>query len=140
MKNVLYLAFALVIAMGCTKEESKTTYTFVAKDGAIAATTDILHSSDYYNVRVDMVFSEYGAGHRLAFQRIDNAIDEKKYTFVAHPNTEYVTVRIDVTGEHDRYEDFEFIRFFGNVTFLEKGKDTEIVFDRRTMVGEKEPK
>lgn len=137
---ILFLAFTMSIIVGCTKEEPKTTYSFITTDGIIGLTTEPLYSNNYYNIAVDVVFSEYGGGHRISYQTIDGVVEGKKYTFEANPNTEYVTVRIDVTGDHDRYESFEFIRYIANVILLEKGKDTEIIFNPETMVSKGEPK
>lgn len=141
MKKILFcFAFIVAIATGCTKEEPKTTFSFTAIDGIIASSTNLLHESDYYNVAFDVVFSEYGGGHRISFQSIDGAIDGKKYTFEANPNTEYITVRFDLTGEHDRYDDFEYTNYIANVILLTKGQNTEITLGPETMVSKTEPK
>ena len=140
---VFLLAFAMAIVMGCTKEsttaEPKTTYTFVAEGGVIAMTQEPMLTNNYYNVAVDVVFSEYGEGHRIAYQTINGAVDGQKYTFEANSKTEYVTVRIDVKGDHKTYDSIDYKRYFGNVFFLEKGRDTKITFDKGTMVSSKEP-
>lgn len=140
MKNVFYLAIALVIAMGCTKEEPKTTYSFIAEDEVIASSLEVLHDYGYENATVDIMFAEYGGGHRLSFQKIEGAMEEKTYSFEANSSAEYLTIRVDVTGEHDLYGDFEFIRYFANVILLEKGANTKIVFNGDTMMSDNEPK
>lgn len=141
MKRILfYLALAVVIVAGCTKEEPKTTYSFITQDGIVETTTAPLYDYNYYNIAMNVVFAEYGAGHRIAFQKIDGIVDGQKYVFEADPNTEYVTVRIDVKGDHDRYESMDYTKYFGNVIFLEKGKNTEITFTPTTMVTNNEPK
>lgn len=141
MKRIVcYLAFAMAILAGCTKEEPKTTYSFIAEDDVVANSLEALHKYDYENATVDIMFAEYGGGHRLSFQKIEGAVDDKSYSFEANSNAEYVTVRVDITGEHDLYGEFEFIRYFANVIMLEKGTNTEIVFNGDTIMSENEPK
>lgn len=142
-KIVLCFMFLALIFVGCTKEETiepKTTYTFTAIDGTVEDMVSLLTKDGYYNVHLDLLFSEYGDGHCLSFNSIDSAVDDKKYSFTAHEKAEYVTVRIELTGEHSIYGDFEFIRYMANVTYLKQGANTDIVFGSDTMVAKTEPK
>lgn len=141
MKKILfYLAAIVAVVTSCTKEEPKTTFSFIATDGIVATTTEPLYSNDYYDVSFDVVFSEYGAGHRIAYQTLNGLVDNKKYTFEANPNTEYITVKLSVSAKYDSYGEYEFVRYMGNVILLEQGKNTEITFSPETMVTKLEPK
>lgn len=134
--------FLALIFVGCTKEETiepKTTYTFTATDGVVEEMLSMLTEDGYYNVGLEVLFSEYGDGHRLSFNSIESAVDDKKYSFTAHEKAEYVTVRIELTGEHSLYGKFEFVRYMANVNYLKQGANTDIVFDSNTLVAKTEP-
>lgn len=140
MKRLAIIFGALVVALSSCTKEDLTTYSLYSEDGLFATITDELYSNNYYNVETEIIFSEYGEGHRLSYQTIEDVVDGKEYFLVANPRTEYVTVRIEVTADHSAYGSFEFIRYLGNVIFLEQGENTKITINGSTRVTQTEPK
>lgn len=140
MKRLAIILGALIVALSSCTKENLTTYSFYSEDGTMAMLTDQLYSSGYYGVETEIIFAEYGEGHRLSYQTIRDVVDGKEYFFDANARTEYVTVRIEITADHSKYGNFEFIRYLGYVVFLEQGKNTKITFNGESRVTQTEPK
>lgn len=136
----ILITFAALLLSGCTKESRRASYSFTAEDGIIEDLLGSLKDYGFYEYRIDVVFAEYGEGHRIGYNQIDKVQDNKKYSFKAADRTEYITVRIDVTGKHDKLDDYEWIKYIGNVFFLTEGENTHITLNEDTMMTSVEPK
>lgn len=139
-KLIVALVSIMLMLCSCTKEQ-QTTYTFATEDSAVAQVESLFKSHGYTDTHCDILIFEYYGEQRVASQVIKNVSDNRDYTFVATPRTEYVTVRIDVNVEgHNSKPDDLISDYIANVFYLTKGEDTKILFSTETLVSDYEPR
>lgn len=141
MRRVLFVFAAIVMLWGCSKETTKTTYTFIAKDGILEKSIELGYDAGFRNAEISVYISEYFQGQRVKNELIEDPKDGIEYTFEASPKAEYITVRIDMEySGHWKGDDLSITNYIANVFYLTLNEDTRIEFAEKTLVQRIEPK
>lgn len=141
MRRLLIEISAIMLMLCSCAKEQETTYTLATEERIIEQIIGTYKDGGYGESDCDIIFVEYFGEQRVATQVIVEVSDDKEYTFVATPRTEFVTVRIDVNAKgHRAKEDFTKTVYIANVFYLTKEQDTRIVVNTKTITSNYEPK